>query len=354
MPTSSGSIRRAAERVWGSAVPVGTRHRRSASAKRARPCRFPRTVEPVLASAGATPVFDAYWMIDWSACSKPATGSDSIWAALAKWEQGKVVLEEPRNTPVRCQFIEELLTVLTGRLRDARVLVGVDFPLGYPRGFAQALGWTRSASVAPWRFVWERLRRDVCDGPRNENNRFEVAAALNDAVSGSVGPFFGRPRGASDSVAAHLPTAQRGHFEYPLVTRAGSRVARSRCTDERAGTASSPWFLFGGSNSVGGQALVGIPHLARVREAVQDSRVWPFETGPQLPAPDVRVVLAEIYPTMFELGGATEEARDRRQVAAAALGFARLDASGQFDRLLGAPRKFGPALEEEGWVLGAE
>ena len=185
------------------------------------------------------------------------------------------------------------------------------------------------------------------------NNRFEVAAALNARVSGGFGPFFGRPARVAVDVAAHLSSRQRGVFEYPLRTRRGARLTRMRLGDGPAKTASSPWFVYGGANSVGGQALVGIPHVARLREAFPDSRVWPFETGAVLPPrEEARIVLAEVYPTMFHVRRAGPDVHDRLQVVATAQAFADLDAQGRLEKLFAAAPEDPAVLHEEGWVLG--
>jgi hypothetical protein len=230
--------------------------------------------------------------------------------------------------------------------------VGFDFPFGYPRGFAAALGH-RGAPENAWMAVWKALSDAVRDDAENANNRFEVAATLNAQVSGGFGPFFGRPKSAPPHVAAHLACRQRGSFEFPLRTRGGATLERTRLVDLLAKTASTPWFVFGGSNSVGGQALVGVPHLARLREALPDARVWPFETGARLPPRgDARLVLAEVYPSLFHTRQHGGEVHDRLQVISTAVAFARLDAGGLLEELFTAPRAEAAVLHEEGWILG--
>jgi len=97
---------------------------------------------------------------------------------------------------------------------------------------------------------------------------------------------------------------------------------------------------------------VGIPHVARLREALPDARVWPFETGAKLPPPrDARIVLAEVYPSLFHARQRGVEVHDRRQVISTALAFARLDADGLLESSFAAPRT-DAVLHEEGWILG--
>ena len=85
------------------------------------------------------PYFDRYITVDWSANSKPKGGKDSIWVCTHAAD-GESSTANPRTrreaeTVVR----EQLLRAV--RMRQ-RVLVGFDFPYGYPAGFADALGFT--------------------------------------------------------------------------------------------------------------------------------------------------------------------------------------------------------------------
>lgn len=308
--------------------------------------------EPLSLRPGTTPAFDAYAAIDWSASSVPNTGADSVWWALAAWDGGSLRVESD-NCPTRAALASWLRATLSGPLRDRRTLVGFDFPLGYPRGFAVALGYVGPTSDA-WRFTWRRIAAEVRDADDNANNRFDAAAALNAAVSGGFGPFYGRPAGVSDAVARTLPARQVGHFEFPLGTLRGPSLASRRLADQRARTTSSPWFVYGGGNSVGGQALVGIPRVLALRDALPDARVWPFETGARCPARnEARVVLVEIYPSLFHVRvRASPDVHDQLQVVAAARGFAKFDAAGALSTLFEAPPNEPSVLHEEGWVLG--
>jgi precorrin-8X/cobalt-precorrin-8 methylmutase len=306
------------------------------------PLRLPR---------GAVPAFDACCIVDWSAASVPTLGPDSVWWSLARWVDREPSLETG-NAPTRHAFAAELVAWLRGPLAGLRVLVGFDFPFGYPRGFAAALGHRGRAADA-WAAAWQTLGDAVRDDASNANNRFEVAAALNARISGGFGPFFGRPRSAPPAVAAHLSPRQREVFEFPLPTRGGGSLERMRLADRAARTASTPWFVYGGANAVGGQALVGIPHVARLREAIPEARVWPFETGARLPPRGAaRVVLAEVYPSLFHVRRPGAEVHDRLQVIATARAFARLDAEGRLAAAFGVPGADPAALHEEGWVLG--
>jgi hypothetical protein len=311
-----------------------------------------RKMERLRRSTAIVPAFDAYWAVDWSARSEPAHGANSLWWALLRWPDGREASPtlDVGNPRTRQSFMDEVLRRLSSELAGARVLLGFDFPLGYPRGFARALGGPDSSGPA-WRAAWNRLERDIRDGKDNANNRFEVAAALNAELTGGFGPFWGRPDRAAGAVSAHLSATRNGLLEYPLLTHAGVRLPEWRAADRRAGTASSSWFVYGGPNSVGGQALLGIPRVAFLRRTLSDARVWPFETGAALPSrAEARIVVAEIYPTLFH-DRAAVGVKDELQVMAAVLAFAERDATGTLQEWFAAPED--PAvLEEEGWVLG--
>ena len=69
-----------------------------------------------------------------------------------------------------------------------RVLIGFDFPYGYPHGFAKALGFD---DEEPWINIWQDLSDRIKDDEHNKNNRFGVASELNKIISGEgVGPFW--------------------------------------------------------------------------------------------------------------------------------------------------------------------
>ena len=88
----------------------------------------------------------------------------------------------------------DTLATLFETERDAgrRVLAGFDFPFAYPGGFAEAL----TGTPGPLR-LWEALAARIEDAPDNANNRFQVAAELNDLFPG-IGPFWGCPESFDD------------------------------------------------------------------------------------------------------------------------------------------------------------
>ena len=79
------------------------------------------------------PEFDAYLMVDWSASSRPVTGKDSVWYCLVIRNGDNVSVAAHENPPTRRQAVTEINDVLRGLARrEQMVLVGFDFPYGYP------------------------------------------------------------------------------------------------------------------------------------------------------------------------------------------------------------------------------
>jgi precorrin-8X/cobalt-precorrin-8 methylmutase len=305
------------------------------------------------------PLFDAYLIVDWSAAAVPRRGPDSIWFCHLVWTagngggSGRLHEAAIENPPTR----REAEAALAGRLAEdlevgRATLIGFDFPIGYPAGFAARLAGPDGTAMADWRTVWQAIDALLEDGPDNANNRFAAAAELNRRASGTVFPFWGCP---AHHTSPHIaPTSHRAWDREGL--------AEKRLTEERIVGPQPTWKLYG-NGSAGGQALTGIPIVRRLREhpAIADAaRVWPFETGLRAPDPkrgDERIVFAEIYPSLIEPRPEPGEVKDRAQVRALARRFAELDAA---DKL--APLFVGdPALtdeerarveREEAWILG--
>lgn len=288
------------------------------------------------------PLFDAVVVVDWSARgapSPPRPSADALWAAVEA-----EMPEPPRYFRTRAA----LLAWLAGRLSaeaaaGRRVLAGFDFPFGYPRGLAAALTGRPEALA-----VWEALAAAVEDGPDNANNRFAVADALNVRLPGT-GPFWGRPPGLA---LPHLPARAAGR-RHPF--------PEGRLVEARLRTAQSPFKLYT-VGSAGGQALTGIPALARLRRdpRLAGLAVWPFETG--LAPPDAPLVLAEVYPSLLadaiRAARRPDEVPDAAQVRVTAAALARLDRDGVLAPLFRgsldlAAEARAQAAREEGWTLGA-
>jgi len=246
-----------------------------------------------------------------------------------------------------------------------RVLLCADFGYGYPAGFASLLANPGSDGLPPWRIVWQYLSKHIQDDlgtkpgqqPTNRSNRFEVANAINAAVSGptSPGPFWClfKP-GGYVCVPQKKPT-------QPFVCASGS-VAALRVTDRRA-KSDTPFRLFG-TGSVGSQVLTGIPRLYAIRFDPQFagcSAVWPFETGwaprtGRWPDPTVRILHAEIYPSVR--APLTDTIKDRGQVRAMWHWARDLDARNSLIKEFAMPPGIGSGSaedyiirREEGWIL---
>ena len=94
------------------------------------------------------PLFDTHIVVDWSARSRPSPvrpGKDAIWWALARTDGGEA--REPEYARTRHEAIRRLARLMADEL-DAgrRVLVGFDFPFGYPAGVAGRLTGRSSGS----------------------------------------------------------------------------------------------------------------------------------------------------------------------------------------------------------------
>ncbi len=115
------------------------------------------------------------------------------------------------------------------------------------------------------------------------------------------------------------------------------------------------------AGSVGSQALLGIPVVARLfadEALVERSSIWPFTTGftddPTCGAHD-RVAHAEIWPGVVDLNRSLHEVKDAAQVIGLCDYFEQLDAEERLGALF-APEvdrdERDGALAEEGWILG--
>ena len=75
-------------------------------------------------------MFDTYVMVDWSAASVPRTGRDSIWICWHAPDGEKLVNPATRQN-AKLILAEWLATAVSS---GQRVLMGFDFPFGYPAG----------------------------------------------------------------------------------------------------------------------------------------------------------------------------------------------------------------------------
>jgi hypothetical protein len=288
-------------------------------------------------------IFDRYVIVDWSASNRPRIGKDSIWICVLGAD-GQVSTDNPPTRSKAEVIIRDCLRQFVAG--GERVLVGFDFPYGYPAGFAAGLGLTGP----PWLAVWHYLAARVQDDSQtNASNRFRVAAGINAGLEQEV--FWGRPSsqpidGLSarrDRVAYRLEGQDAGLAEWREV----EAVLRTRGHYPH-----SAWKLFG-NGSVGSQALTGIPVVSRLRHdsgVAATSAVWPFEVDvPELPAGRGAVIHAEIWPSLIEVPVITGQVRDQTQVMRLAHELRDRDRADALASIFAAPAQAGT---EEGWILG--
>ncbi len=289
-------------------------------------------------------LFDRVLMVDWSAASKPTSArpkKDAIWWAEA--DAGGA------SEPVYCRTRAEAVAGISDRLAELldagdRVLVGFDFPFGYPAGVAEHICGQPDAR-ALWRWLSERIE----DSATNETNRYAVASEINRLYDG-VGPMWGRPASWDFPDVPTHGSSRRGTDHPP----------ERRIAETRQRNAKTVWQLYG-AGSVGSQVLVGLPALQRLTSDPRLSErtaIWPFDTG--LATPGAQCVVAEIYPSMLSnaitANRQADEVLDAAQVRVLAQAFAALDAKGGLAELFAVPDLAGEDREtvtrEEAWILG--
>lgn len=212
--------------------------------------------------------FDTVVVVDWSAAQGvKRAGKDAIWAAVA--DGGEV--RDPVHFALRAHAETWMAETMRGACASGRrVLIALDFPFGYPAGFAR--GVTGSDDPA---LLWDWLEARITDDATGRNNRYDVAETLN-ALFPGIGPFWGKPN-------------RSGHPGIPFGgrQRAGHGLPERRACDKLAKASSTCWQL-AFPPTVGGQALMGLPMVARLRR-MPGAAVWPFEDWH-----DADAVLAEI------------------------------------------------------------
>lgn len=272
---------------------------------------------------------------------------DAIWWAVARVDDRGVSVLAPEYARTRHCALRRLARLAAEELdRGRRLLVGFDFPFGYPEGVAARLTGKACALA-----LWDWLAQRVNDQPDNDNKRYDVAAEINAAYPG-CGPCWGRP----------------GAWSYPTIPVKESERTQKTChpperrlADQCAKGSKTVWQL-AYSGSVGSQVLLGLPALKRLMEAPDlagRAAVWPFQTGLRTPA--ARAVIAEVYPSLLrqQVGARRRkgEILDCAQVRVNAEAFARLDADGGLAPLFGGapwltPGQRGVIGKEEAWILG--
>lgn len=320
--------------------------------------RYFRPVTGAETAARADPRFDQVIVVDWSASSRPTRGRDSIW--IASERVGVPGVPHVANVSTRHAALDLLVELVTDGGVARRSLVAIDVSLGYPSGTAAALG----LDGTPWSAMWDLLGAEIVDDDRNANNRFAVAASLNERFGGGPGPFWGAPATRASPTLTRTKVASD-----PVPTwRAVESVLRS--SGHRP---FSSWQLTG-AGAVGSQSLLGIAALSDLRRRLRATEpgavvhVWPFTSGLEPPVPHGRpdVVLAEVWPSMFDHRAVAEArgaVRDEAQVRTVAATLADLDVRGTLSSWFSPDLR--PAatddpvdvivrrvVEEEGWTLG--
>lgn len=299
-------------------------------------------------------LFDSYVMVDWSAASKPATGADSIWIGALTPDARLKLSFKASNPPTRAKALEEL-TDLLGRClkRGDRVLLGVDFPLGFPAGTSGAL---KLKGEAPWRAIRDFLLKEMKDKPDNSNNRFALAARMNRLISDGPFPFWGCSK--KDELTTLSIKKVREHGPKDI---AEYRITENHVAETRKARPQPVWKI-AYAGAVGGQTLTGIPAIERLREKFPSLKLWPFELPlakvDEEALGDARIVVSEIYPSLVAAQVGASEIKDEAQVRTMAEWFAERDASGKLGALFATEAKLTDAertavTQEEGWILGA-
>ena len=266
--------------------------------------------------------FDTIIMVDWSGGNdRVATPKrDAIWTCLARAGQAEAPLYH-RNRQLAEVWLTD--TLADERAAGRRTLMAVDLCFAYPAGFAARLTGSDDPLV-----LWDWFEARVTDSP-SDNNRFALAGQINAQFPGT-GPFWGN--GRPDHDVDHLPRKGRDRRDHGL--------AEHRATDRAAPGAFSPWQL-SGAGAVGGQVIMGLPMLSRLRGRFgTDLSVWPFQP------PDTPLVLAETYFSLLPNTLLTDHPiRDAAQVSLYARAFSALSTADWHTILDHDPTP-------EGWVLG--
>jgi len=273
-----------------------------------------------------------------------------VWIGVLKRDVRFRMAFESYNPATRGEAEKRLTLILDDlKKRSERALIGFDFPLGFPRGFATAL---KLPGDEAWRAAWDQVDKMVKDKVDNTNNRFGVASEINRRLTGGPFPFWGCP--PRDTLTTLQPKKTRNHGPDDL--------PEFRHADLAAKGAASIWKTYY-NGSVGGQAIMGIPLVRRLKDARGEAaRVWPFETGfrplTEAELAGVEVVLAEVYPSMHKVQALPGEVKDQAQVRTTAEHFARLDEANKLGAVFGPAKGMAAeavldAEREEGWILGA-
>jgi hypothetical protein len=291
-------------------------------------------------------LFNAYVIAHWNAAAKGGSGADVIVIGVLKRDVRFRLNFESFTAATRAEAEARLNALLDDRKKHGdRVFLGLDFPLGFPRGLAEGL----KLPGAPWSALWDFLDKMVKDKADNTNNRFGVASEINRRTTGGPFPFWGCP--PRDTLTTLQP--KRPHDHGP------DDLPEFRYADA-AVKGASLWKLYY-AGSIGGQAILGIPMLKRLKKAKGDAfKAWPFETGWQALADadveGVEVLAAEVSIGLQAVTPQPGEAKDVAQVRGLAERIAKLDETGKLGAAFAAPKdapegEVAAVEQEEGWIL---
>ncbi len=284
---------------------------------------------------------DTIVMMDWSGVNDrgPRPKADAIWSATCRMDAAGGGAEPPvyhRSIAAAETWLRDLIgrEGLVGR----RLLVGLDFPFGYPEGAGRRIAGSDDPR-ALWAFF-----ADAFAALGEGEGRFHIAARLNALWPGD-GPFWFN--GLKTDLGG-LPRTR------PAALPEG--VPERRAADQAAPGAFTCWQM-GGAGAVGSQAMTGMALIGRLRRDLQQVTVWPFE------APGA-VHLVEIWPSLFgdavaramddpslPRDGGGRPIKDAAQVLGAVREVAAAARDGRLERWLAAAPA--SARQAEGWILGA-
>lgn len=283
-------------------------------------------------------LFNSHVIVDWSARSAPSPAKpskDAIWVGVAR--DCGVETTYLRTRAAAEAWLIDFFAAETAAGR--RALVGFDFPFGYPAGVAETICGEASALS-----LWDWFAAHVEDAEDNANNRYDVAAKINRLYPG-VGPFWGTPHAREIADVPARGNDRKG--DHPPERRACETVAKG---------AKTVWQL-AGAGAVGSQVIMGLASLHRIRTAVPDVAIWPFQTG--WTAPDGGHVIVEIYPSLFAVPSqaASGEIGDELQVRVTAEAYRMFDISGDLGAMFRGPAALDAETRkvverEEAWILG--
>lgn len=298
-------------------------------------------------------LFGAYVMVDYSAAEGKKTGESSVWIGVMKRDVRFRLSYETHNPATRAEAVTLLKSILADlHKRGDRILLGVNFALGFPRGTAARL----QLKGTPWEAMWSFLGQNVVDKADNSNNRFQVAAKMNRLMTDEAWPFWGCPKNASQKWLSTLKPDSFGDFPEFRLTEDAARSLKKKTVQPK-----SLWQMHG-AGVVGGQAMLGISAIKGLSETLNGkARLWPFQTGfaalDEAALEGVNTVVAEIFPPLFDGEANSGEVKDATGVRLAAQALADKDDKGELSALFAAPKGLSEAdaaiaSSEEGWILG--